>query len=548
MTKIILNGQTAEIAENVTLRQLSESIVHDKMICGALVDNRVCGLSYIPSDNEHIVFFDEDDPVGARIYENTLSMVFVMAGSMSFKNKSISMRYSIAGGIYAAFDDGSVMSEDELELIRRNMSRIIDADASVNETYFRREDAQRMLAAINCVNKLELFECVNDEQIRLYDIDGFYGYFYTALLPSAGMLHSWQIVKYANGCVLLGLRADSGVTYRLIQQENIFQELESYENWCARLGVSDVTSLNRVIADGSINNLITIAEARHEQLIGKIAAEIYQARGTARVVLIAGPSSSGKTTTSKRLRTHLTAMGLRPVAIGLDDYFIDRDKTPLGADGKPNFECLEALNVELFNENLLELMAGKEALLPIYDFKTGRSSREGRRLSVDADSPIIIEGIHGLNDSLTSHIPSQNKYKIYINDLTHLNIDQYNRIPTSDVRLIRRIVRDRVARGHDAAATIDMWQSVRAGEEQNIFPFSHQADFVLNSSLFYELSVLKKYALPALLAITPEQPLYHEAERLLTFLSFFRTLDDEKAIPTGSLLREFIGGNIYDEL
>jgi uridine kinase len=349
--------------------------------------------------------------------------------------------------------------------------------------------------------------------------------------------------------VLLAARkADIRQAKPFVSQSNIHEELQSYEEFCECLDVGDVASLNRKVSEGRITELITVAEARHEQMLARLASQLYERRGEKRVVIIAGPSASGKTTMSKRLRSHLAALGMRPIAIGLDDYFVDREKTPMRADGQYDFESIGALDVELFYEHLIALMEGKPIEAPRFDFLSGRRLSYGVPMKADEGSPIIIEGILGLKEELTPHIPKSSKYKIYINDFTHLNIDPSNRIPTSDTRLVRRIVRDSVQRGHSALSTIAMWQSVRLGEEVNIYPYSGDADFVFNSSLFYEMGVLCKYAIPALSSITGESPFYHEAKRLTDFLSFFLPIADESAIYSSSLLREFIGGSVFERL
>ncbi|HBF36545.1 MAG TPA: AAA family ATPase, partial [Firmicutes bacterium] len=308
--------------------------------------------------------------------------------------------------------------------------------------------------------------------------------------------------------------------------------------------IEDVGALNQQIAAGRSGELIRIAEALHEKKIGQIADQITADRDRIKVVLIAGPSSSGKTTFAQRLAVQLKVNGLRPVPISIDDYFVDRQRTPMGPDGLPDFECIEALNVELFNEHLTSLIQGRSVVLPRYDFQKGRSESSGITLQITKEQPLIIEGIHGLNDKLTSNIPKDNKFKIYISALTQLNIDDHNRIPTTDNRVIRRIVRDNQFRGHDALKTIGMWPMVRRGEETHIFPFQEEADIMFNSALIYELAVLKKYAEPLLQQITPDYPEFSEAKRLLKFLSYFLPMDDSE-VPINSIIREFIGHSCF---
>ncbi|MBE6039148.1 MAG: nucleoside kinase [Anaerofustis stercorihominis] len=546
MKQIKINGKDTFVEDSASVREIVGN-TGDKL-CAVFADNVIESLEYIPEAGQNIIPCTKSHPAGARIYENTLSLIFAKAAINSFPDRQVSILFSIAGGLYCRFKDGTSMSDEDVRRIKESMQKIIAEDQKIVLRKMTEENACTLNSVMELLSSGNLFKYMEDD-ISLYELDGFYGYFYTKLLGSSADIDYFDLIPYEDGCVLLASKESSDNVYmKLERQQALFNELLSYDEWCRNFDVSDAVSVNEKVLDGSVTELITIAETRHEQVLQRAASEIYADRENKRVVLIAGPSSAGKTTTSKRLRAHLTAMGLHPITIAMDDYFIDRDKTPLDEFGKPDFEGIEAINIELFNENLIDLMDGKETVLPIYDFKTGKSIREGRTLSVEAGSPIIIEGIHGLNESLTSHIPKKNKYKIYINDLTHLNIDQYNRIPTSDVRLVRRIVRDSVQRGHSALDTISMWQSVRRGEEKNIFPYAHEADIIFNSSLFYEMGVLKKYAVEALSEVPRENEFFYEAQRILKYLSFFVPIEDESAIFTDSVLREFIGGSVFEHI
>ncbi len=516
----------------------------DGTVCAVYADNDVKALDYIPSAGETLSPCLKTDPEGERIFYNTLSLLISRAAVEM--NKSVKAMFSIAGGIYFRFDDTTLMTAEDVRRIKTSVKKLIGRNIDIIPERYSKENAKRMQAAVECLSSGNLIEYMGDE-VKLYNLSGFYGYFYTRLLTNTSQIDYFDLVHYDGGCVLYWDELSrAGAAEKLRIQRKLFEEMLRYDSWCEKLDVSDIVSINNKVKDGSIVRLITYAETRYEQMIMTAAKEIYDDREHKRIILIAGPSSAGKTTTSKRLMTHLVTMGLSPVTIALDDYFIDRDKTPLDEYGQPDFESIRALDIELFNENLVDLMEGKETILPVYDFKSGKSIRNGRTLKVDSSSPIIIEGIHGLNDTLTDHIPRKNKYKIYINDLTHLNIDKLNRIPTSDVRLVRRITRDNVQRGHDALATIAMWPSVRRGEEKNIFPYAHDADFVVNSSLFYEMGVLKKYSHETLSSITKDSAYYSEARRILKYLSFFMDVEDETTIYANSVLREFIGGSIYD--
>ncbi len=544
MKTVYVNDEKRQFRREATVMEILQDT--DGTVCAAYVNNDVKALDYVPCDGDKVTPCLKTDPEGERIFYNTLTLL--LSRTVIFLNKGVKAMFSVAGGLYFRFDDNTPMTEKDVDFIRQGIKELIERKLDIIPEYYSNENARRINAAVETLSSGNLIEYMGDE-VKLYNLGGFYGYFYTRLLTNTSQLDFFDLVHYDGGCILYWDEdSRNGSAEKLRIQRKLFEEMLRYDEWCARLGVSDVAGINEKIKDGSITRLITYAETRYEQMIMTAAKEIYDDRENKRIILIAGPSSAGKTTTSKRLMTHLVTMGLSPVTIAMDDYFIDRDKTPLDKYGQQDFESLRALDIELFNENLIDLMEGKETVLPVYDFKAGKSIRNGRTLKVDTDSPIIIEGIHGLNDTLTDHIPKKNKYKIYINDLTHLNIDKLNRIPTSDVRLVRRITRDNVQRGHDALATIAMWQSVRRGEEENIFPYAHEADFVVNSSLFYELGVLKKYSHETLTAVTSDSAYYSEARRILKYLSFFLDIEDEITIYANSVLREFIGGSIYDKI
>jgi uridine kinase len=554
MNNIKLSGNALQIPLKSKVRDLIDYVPEsDKrfQICGALVNNTIKSLEYELENEDNVTLFDITTEIGYRIYESTLLLVLECAVSILYPERSLMTSYSLGGGIFCKFRDEPKMDPETVEKIKGKMQELIESDLVIHKIKMPLEEAKAFARQKKFITSTELLEFCEFDRITFYELMGYYGYYHAKTLSKTGDIKDFDLIVYEPGFVLIGVERRSPERLKtLVHQDNIHTELQSYEKWLSRLGVSDVTSLNRIISQNpeAIANLITIAEARHEQLITKIAGEIFDQRDQKRVVLISGPSCSGKTTTSKRLRNHLVALGLNPVAISLDDYFINRDKTPLDEFGQLDYESIKAIDVELFNDQLIALMEGETVEIPKYSFRDGRREECGTMLHVDSSSPIIIEGIHGLNESLTPHLPKETKYKIYINDLTHLNLDQSNRIPTSDVRLLRRIVRDSVARGHNALATIAMWQSVKRGEEKYIYPYSSEADFVFNSSLFYEMSIIKKYAVPSLKEIDEGSVYYYEALRLLEFLSFFRTIEDERAIYTNSILREFIGGNVFDFL
>ncbi len=545
--KIKLDGKTVEARDNSVVEDLIPLTDSKHMICAAFVNNVVKSLRYRLKAGDDVRMIDISHEIGLKIYESTVLFIFSKALRDVCPNRDADVKYSLGGGIYCEYEDGAVMDAQDVAKIKDRMRAIVGHDAAIKKHRLTTHEADKAIASCRA-NKTGTARFVNSKFINLYEIEGYFGYFYTKMLGKTGLARHFDIVSEPPGCVLMSIdpaALDKPAVYR--PQPNLFKEFQSYSSWCKHLNVVDVTSLNRIISEGGANELITVCEARHEQTIHNIAQAVT-ADPDIHVILISGPSSAGKTTTSKRLRAHLISKGLYPLTVGTDDYFVDREKTPVDAFGEKDYESIDAIDLERFNRDLVSLLKGNETEVPVFDFMEGRRAQKGKILKLAKGSPLIVEGIHGLNETLTHDIARKHKCKIYINDLTDLNVDQYNRISTSDVRLIRRIVRDSQKRGNDALATISMWQSVRRGEQKNIFPYSNEADHIFNTSLVYELAVLKKYAEPVLSLIDSGNPYYYEARRLLGFLSFFLSIEDESAIYTISLLREFIGGCVFDNM
>jgi len=376
-------------------------------------------------------------------------------------------------------------------------------------------------------------------------MDGYFDYNYGYMMPHAGYVKYFKLIPYDKGMMLvLPERANPTVVPEFVPREKLFATLEESTDWCRKLGIETVGDLNDMICDGKLNELILVQEAEQERRIGEIAKDIVK-RGGVKFVMIAGPSSSGKTTFSHRLSIQLRTQGLVPHPIALDDYFVDREKTPKDEDGNYNFECLGAIDIEQFNHDMCELLEGKTVELPSFNFKTGKREYKGNFKTLGKDDVLVIEGIHGLNGKMSYALPDESKYRIYISALTSINVDDHNRIPTTDGRLLRRMVRDARTRGASAKKTIGMWPSVRRGEEENIFPFQESADAMFNSVLIYELAVLKQFAEPLLFGIKPEEPEYYEAKRLLKFLDYFLGVSSEN-LPNNSICREFVGGSCFN--
>ena len=381
--------------------------------------------------------------------------------------------------------------------------------------------------------------------MNLYEMDGYFDYYYGYMLPNAGYVKYFDLVPYKNGMLLmLPERKNPEYIPPVPHRDQLFDTLCGAECWGGKVNITTVGDLNDQICAGNLNDMILVQEAEQERKIGEIAKDIVS-RGNVKFIMIAGPSSSGKTTFSHRLSIQLRTQGLTPHPIALDDYFVNREFTPKDENGDYNFECLEALDVERFNKDMCALLEGRTVEMPTFNFKVGKREYKGNTLTLGAEDVLVIEGIHGLNAKMSYALPEESKYKIYISALTSLNIDEHNRIPTTDARLLRRMVRDARTRGADAKRTIQMWPSVRRGEEENIFPFQEDADAMFNSALIYELSVLKQFAEPLLFHIKKEEPEYYEAKRLLKFLDYFLGVSSE-SLPNNSICREFVGGSCFN--
>ena len=406
------------------------------------------------------------------------------------------------------------------------------------------EEAIEHFTRHGMTDKARLFRFRRSSSVNVYLLDGFEDYYYGYMVPSTGYLKYFKLIPYDEGFVLEFPPRKTPETFGPFhEQPKVFQTLKSSTKWGEILNVGTVGALNEQISEGNVGNIILAQEAIMEKGLGDIAAEIAS-RPDKKLIMIAGPSSSGKTTFSHRLSIQLMAHGLKPHPIAVDNYFVERVNTPKDENGQYNFECLEAMDIELFNQQMSALLRGEKVFMPTFNFITGMKEYKGNSLKLGPEDVLVIEGIHCLNDALSYSLPAENKFKIYVSALTQMNIDEHNRIPTTDGRLIRRMVRDARTRGASAQKTISMWPSVRRGEDENIFPYQESADVVFNSALIYELAVLKQYAEPLLFGIRPEDPEYLEAKRLLKFLNYFQGIDSN-LIPGNSILREFIGGSFF---
>lgn len=545
--KVIGYGEYS-VKEESNLLDLSKKVfgLEYKKYLGARINNEIYNLKKSVTDGMEIKFLDNRDVDGYRIYTKTISAVFIMAVKLLYNDENVSIEHFLGSGLYAELEHNRSITFSKTAEIEAKMHEIVEADIDITRVDYPKEEAIKLFESEGYDDKVRLFNSIDQKSVSVYNInehiDSFHGY----LAPSTGFVKEFKLKYYYPGVLLLFPSKKNEYNLdNFKEQKKLAKVFKEANNWLEILDLAYIGSLNEKTNSSKIGEVIAIAEALHEKKIGFIADEICKDKDR-NIVLIAGPSSSGKTTFANRLSVQLRVNGKRPIAISVDDYFVDRDKTPLNIDGTPNFEALEAIDIKAFNMDLVSLLEGKEIELPKFNFFTGKSERSGKFVRVDRDHPILIEGIHGLNPSLTANIPEKNKYKIYISALTQLNIDSHNRISTTDTRLIRRIVRDVKFRGNDILRTFELWNGVRAGEEEYIFPFQEEADIMFDSALVYELAVLKKHIVPLLATIDNSSIYYSEAKKLLRFLEYFKDIDDEEAIPPNSILREFIGGAYYN--
>jgi len=479
-------------------------------------------------------------------YFSTLKFIFIKAINDLFPNSKVKILYSLNNGVLSEIIKENNVTEEEVQLIKKRMSEIIHGDIPIKKQDMKSCKFIKSSCFDNRDDVARLVEYSPDHDISLYEIDGFYDFFHNGLFPSTGYINLFDVIKYQdNNGIILKFPTKEGI-YTLpktIDHPKLAKIFYESERWGQILDIPDVGALNKIILEEDIGELIRVNEALHEKKMAYIADQITNFKDI-KLVTVAGPSSSGKTTFTKRLAIQLRANGIKPVVISLDNYYTGRIYIPLDENGEKDFESIDGLDLNLLNEHLVKLTEGKEVEVPIYNFHTGQREVKGVKTKLSDNGLLLIEGIHGLNEKLTSYIEKKHKFKIYINCLTALNIDDHNRIPTSEVRKLRRIVRDSLSRGTSANGTLDMWESIRKGEEKNIFPYQEEADAIFNSNLIYELGVLKRYATKELLKIDSSSQHYEEALRLIKFLSYFREIDKE-LVPDNSILKEFIGGSYF---
>ena len=539
--------KTIEVPMGSTLEDIYE-MTGMKMAYGPIsahVNNKVEGMHYRAYKQKEVEFLDVTSSSGSRAYTRTLFFVLCKAAHDLFKPCKVAIDIPVSNGYYVNLQIGRPVTLDDAGAIRRRMQEIIDAALPIHRHETTTEEAIALFDSLHNRSKVKLMKSTGTLFTTYYDIDGYVDYYYGSLLTNTKQIYLFGLEKYYDGLLLrLPSREHPSELGEMTHQDKMFGIFKEHHQWQDILGLRTIGDLNEVISKGYASQLIQISEALQEKKIGKIADEIAQRKGI-KLVLIAGPSSSGKTTTCKRLSVQLAVNGIKPIGISLDDYFLDREKTPLDEKGDYDFEHLHALNLPLFNEQLNALFKGEEVELPRYDFPTGKSLMSGKKLKLHDDNILVVEGIHALNPELTAQIPNEQIFRVYASALTTILLDNHNYIPTTDNRLLRRIIRDHKYRGVSAKDTIHRWPSVRAGENRWIFPYQENADAMFNTAMLFELAVIKSQAEPLLEQVPENCEEHAEAYRLLKFLHYIKPIPDTQIPPT-SLLREFLGGSSFE--
>ena len=550
MITVKINGEERQYPQGATYEDVANDYQqeYENLIALAARDGKIRELFKKLTRDCEVTFFTLKDDVGNKTYVRSATMLFLKAVFDVYGReaaRSCRVEFAIGNGSYISPKGKINATEENAAKIRNRMRELVEAKTPFLKRSYSLDNAMELFRKEGMKDKEKLFRYRRGSFVNIYEMDGYYDYYYGYMLPNAGYVKWFDVIAYEDGFMLLLPDKKDPTHVKPFQERKLlFRTLKESEEWGKEIGIETVGDLNDQICRGSLSELILVQEAQQERKIGEIAKSIVD-RGGVKFVMIAGRSSSGKTSFSHRLSIQLKTLGKTPHPIALDDYFVNREFTPRDENGDYNFECLEAIDVKQFNDDMCRLLAGERVELPSFNFKTGKREYKGNFKQLGPDDILVIEGIHGLNEKTSYALPEESKYKIYISALTNINIDEHNRIPTTDGRLLRRMVRDARTRGADARRTIDMWASVRRGEEQNIFPFQEDADAMFNSVLIYELAVLKQFAEPLLFQIDKGEPEYYEAKRLLKFLEYFLGVTSE-SLPNNSLCREFVGGSCFN--
>ena len=542
--KVTYLGKSYMYPKDITLEDISKDFQenYSETIIMAEVNGRPYELNYKLTDDVTVDFFDLTSPTGNRVYESGLIFVLEKA-CLNMLNSEIEVKYSIDKGIY--IKTHKKITKEDLDKVSREMKEIVKRNLPIQKNLVNRLEAIEYYKSTKSYDKVNVLKYSVNTNVNLYRLMDIYNYFFSYLPVNTGALKEFKltyidqnsfVLRYPNIYYLNKIPV-----YK--HHDKLFNEFKKYDEWSEKLGIENVSSLNNKVTKGNVDDIVLLSENIQNNSLFKIAETIYNNKKL-KLILLAGPSSSGKTTTSKKLELFLKGFGLNPIAISIDNYFVDRDKTPRLPDGSYDFESLNSINVELFNKNLKDLLDGKEVTLPVYNFITGKSELSDESIKLGEKEILIVEGLHALNEELTYSIDKKNKYKIYLCPLTVLSLDNHNRIRTTDNRLLRRIIRDNRTRGYSASDTLSSWGKVREGEEKYVFPFQDEADVIFNTSLIYELGVLKTYAEPLLYSVEESDPMYKEAVRLLNLLKNILPISNDY-IPVDSIVREFIGGGYF---
>jgi len=536
-----------EVSEGMTIEDIYNRFYEELpyTVLAAKVDNKIEELTYKIKKPCKIEFLDMRSQSANLIFQYSLSLLFLKSVKDVLGDVQVGIMNSLNKGLYIDIETEEEINILDVENIEKRMHELVENDLPIDEKKYSLEEGIKIMEEEGFSEKTKLLaKNIESKTLKFYSIEDYRDYFYGHMVPSTGYLKHFELRKYRKGVLLRYPNQENpNVIPKYEDQTMLYEAFKNQTKWNNLLGINYVSELNERIEEGKSRDIIQLSEALHEKRIAEIADIINERKK--RIILIAGPSSSGKTTFARRLIVQLRVNGLEPVYLGTDDYFVEREDTPLDERGEPDYENLRALDIELFNKQMNGLLNGEEVDLPVFDFMTGHKKYGARKMTMNKNQIMVVEGIHGLNETLTKFIKEDDKFKIYISPLTQMNVDLHNRIPTTDERMLRRMVRDHKYRGHSAQRTIKEWPKVRTGEDKNIFPYSDKADVLFNSVHIYEIAVLKKYAEPLLKSIKKEEPEYSEAERMLKFLRYFKSIEDDSAIVNNSILREFIGGSIF---